>query len=223
MAKMSDVKFVLYGVQFNHSFKLLDNWGAIADDILYKSECFGCQFFSNISSEYTTERGLSNNKTGDFLTLSSNQLVFKYHVLKDKNFQNEYDYFGKRVKYLVETILTKYNLVVRRSGLVIGCKLDEKEIANFASRFFKEEIQGITDFRFAQNEPTASGQLWHGVDDYINKIYTVGTIEDEEKYKGITYDFQLHHKPLLADARKITPIFLKSALESFKKDLVFKE
>ena len=69
MAALSDIRYIVFGVQFNHSFKLLDYWGEIADDILYKSEYFGCEFFSNISTHYTTERSLNNPNTGKFMNL----------------------------------------------------------------------------------------------------------------------------------------------------------
>lgn len=221
MAALSDIRYIVFGVQFNHSFKLLDYWGEIADDILYKSEYFGCEFFSNISTHYTTERSLNNPNTGNFLNLSSNNLVFKYNLPSNKVFDSEYDYFCVRVnKYLVEKILSKYNLVIRRVGVVFACALDKNEMLKFARRYFKDDMQGITDFRFAQKEATSSGQLWHGTQDYINKIFTVGMIDDVEKFKGVTYDFQLYYEPLMPDIRKPCPVFLKKGLEYFKKDIL---
>ena len=221
MISLADIKYVLFGVQFNHSFKLLDYWGSIADDILYKSEYFNSEFFSQISTQYTTERSLSNPITGNVLTLSSNNLVFKYYIKDAKRFNEEYKWFCDRVnKYLVPEILTKYNLVVRRVGCVFSCEMSTNDLEIFSARYFKENLQGITDFRFAQKEVTKAGQLWHGVDDYINKIYTVGKIDDEKEYKGLTYDFQLYYKPLQADIRKKSSEFLKQALIYLKKDVI---
>lgn len=224
MATLSDIRYILFGVQFNHSFKLLDYWGEIADDILYKSEYFGCDFFCNISTQYTTERSLFNPNTGNALNLSSNNLVFKYYVPKSTSFDKEYEFFCERInKYLVEKILSKYNLIIRRVGVVYACELSDKELSSFSEKYFKDSIQGITDFRFAQKGPTASGQLWHGIDDYINKIYTVGKIDNDEKCKGITYDFQLYYNPLQQDIRKKCPVFLKKALEYFQADVISAE
>lgn len=221
MASLQDIKYILFGVRFNHSFKLLDCWGEIADDILYKTEYFGSDFFPNISSQYTTERTLSNPHTGDFLSLSSSNIVFKYYIHDKQAFEKEYDYFSARInEYIVKKILTKYNLVIRRIGTVFACELNDAEIDAFSKKYFKDDIRGITDFRFAQKAPTSRGQLWYGVDDYVNKIYTVGKIEGEDDCKGIVYDFQLYFDPLLPDIRRNSPGFLKEALSSFKKDII---
>lgn len=221
MATFSDMRYLLYGVQFNHSFKLLDYWGEIADDILYKSEYFGSTFFCNISTQYTTERSLYNPDTGNFLNLSSNNLIFKYYIPRNNIFKTEFDFFCERVnKYLVERILSKYNLVIKRIGMVYACELGEQEMQKFSAKYFKDNIQGITDFRFAQRGPTGSGKLWYGVDDYINKIYTVGLIE--ERFRGVTYDFQLYFDPLQQDIRKKNPVFLNKSLEYFTEDVVDK-
>lgn len=220
MATISDIRYVLFGVRFNHSFKLLDYWGEIADNLLYKSDYFNYNFFSNISTEYTTERSLYNPVTGNSLVLSSNNLVFKYYIPSEKKFEEEYNYFCERInKYLVPQILSKYNLVISRVGVVFACKLDDKDLEKFSEKYFKDDIQGITDFRFAQKEPTSSGKLWHGTDDYINKIYTVGKIA-EDGFTGITYDFQLYYTPLQSDIRKQCPVFMKKGYEYFKKDVL---
>lgn len=221
MAALKDIKYILFGVQFNRSFKLLDSWGAIADDILYKSNYFDSDFFPNISTQYTTERSLSNPVTGNFFVLSSNNLVFKYYLPKNSDFQKEYDYFMERInKYFVDKILTKNNLVIKRLGVVFACELSKKELESFSKKYFKDDIEGITDFRFAKKGPAKTGQMWRGVDDYINKIYSVGKIDSEDECKGITYDFQLHFNPLMPDIRIQTPGFLKEALNSFKKDII---
>lgn len=221
MVTLADIKYVLFGVQFNHSFKILDYWGGIADDILYKTEYFGSDFFSRISTQYTTERSLSNPITGDRLTLSANNLVFKYYIKDSKKFNEEYKYFCERInKYLVPKILTEYNLITRRIGCVFSCEMSTADLERFSAKYFKENLQGITDFRFAQKEATKQGQLWHGVDDYINKIYTVGKVDDNKEYKGVTYDFQLHYNPLQPDIRNLCPEFLNQSLLYFKRDIV---
>ena len=221
MASVNDIKYVVFGVQFSRSFKLLDSWGEIADDILYKTEYFDSDFFTNISTQYTTERNLHNPMTGNFLALSSNSLVFKYYIPNGDNFEKEYEYFTERVnKYLVEKILTKYNLVIRRIGTVFACQFNNKELDEFSNKYFKNVIKGITDFRFAQKGPTTAGQLWHGVDDYINKIYTVGKMEGDEGNRGITYDFQLYFNPLMPDIRKNILHFMQESLMNFKKDIM---
>ena len=41
-----------------------------------------------------------------------------------------------------------------------------------------------------------------------------------EKFRGVTYDFQLYYKPLMPDIRNSCPTFLKKGLEYFKKDVM---
>lgn len=220
MAGMTDIRGLIFGVQFSHSFQLLDHWGEIADNILYKSHCFNADFFSNISSQYTTERNLSNPITGNVLTLAAHTLIFKYYIPDGAVFKQEFDQFCSRCKYLIERILSEYKLVIRRVGMVYVCELEDIEITKFAKKYFKDEISGITDFRFAQKEPTSNGQLWVGNNDYINKIYTVGLIDNDKKIKGVTYDFQLYYNPLQSDIRNRYLDFLKKSLEYFKKDII---
>lgn len=52
---MKNIKQLTFGVSFNHMFRLLDYWGKIADDVLYNNKYFSSEFFSNISTQYTTE------------------------------------------------------------------------------------------------------------------------------------------------------------------------
>lgn len=59
------IKYMVYGVTFNHSFRILDNWGEIADNLLYRNSYFNANFFPQISSQYTTQRELNNPKTGN--------------------------------------------------------------------------------------------------------------------------------------------------------------
>lgn len=70
------------GILYSHSFKLLDNWGAIADSILYNNKFFSAKYFPQISTQYTTSRSLSNDACGHSLQLTSNNLIYT-HVVQD--------------------------------------------------------------------------------------------------------------------------------------------
>jgi hypothetical protein len=110
MIKENDIVNIIYGVLFNNSFKLLDSWGQIADDILYNNKYFDYNYFPNISEQYTTERILHNPKTGDFIKLSSSGLVFKYKTNSD--FNKDYKEFGKKInEYLIPSILVEYDSI----------------------------------------------------------------------------------------------------------------
>ncbi len=205
-----------FGVSFNHMFKLLDSWGEIADDILYHSKCFSPEFFSNISTQYTTERRLFNPEKNHSLLLTSNNLIFSQTV--ESNFNLEYEQFKKRVaEYLVPNLLTKYVLVVRRLGVVYTCQLSDANIHRFASKYFNPSVQNIMDFRFSRKEPTDKGRVLSGNSDFINKIFTVGNIADN--IQGISYDYQLHFDPLREDVRDTISSFLSNSKVEFDADI----
>lgn len=205
-----------FGVSFNHMFKLLDSWGEIADDILYNNKFFSSDFFSNISTQYTTERRLFNPDRNHSLILTSNNLVYTQTIESD--YSSEYDLFKKRViEYLVPNLLTRYVLVVRRLGVVYTCQLDDVSIRQFASKFFNPSVQNIMDFRFSRKEPTDKGRLLTENSDFVNKIFTVGSFSDG--VQGISYDYQLHFLPLRQDVRDTISPFLANSATAFNEDI----
>jgi len=204
----NNIKKVVFGVLFNNSFKLLDHWGEIADDILYNSKYFSPQFFPSISSHYTTERNLYNSELGHCLTLTSSNIILTQKIIK--NYNDEYNEFQQRIKnYIVPQILTKYNLITSRIGIVYTFEFDQNIIEKFASLYFKPEIKGIQNFRFSKKEATIKGRLLDKNNDFINKIFTVGNIDND--LLGISYDYQYHFQPLRSDIRDdISDFFSKS-------------
>ncbi|MBS5933732.1 MAG: hypothetical protein KIC94_12765 [Clostridiales bacterium] len=217
MISKETVKYVVCGIQFNHSFRLLDNWGEIADQLLYKSKYFNVEIFDNISTQYTTDRTLTNSVTGDYLKLTPNQLIYRMSI--KKNFEEEYKKFKDQVsEYLIPEIITNYNLISRRMGLVLCEEIDKEGLMKFTDKYFKPEIKGISSFRFSKKEAAKESLLWKGSSNSINKIFTVGDVCDEFE-TGITYDFQLYLEPLQADLRNRSITFFDEAIKNFRKDV----
>lgn len=209
------VKQLTFGVAFNHMFRLLDMWGEIADDVLYKNKYFPREYFTDISAQYTTERSLMSQK-GHHLTITANNLVYT-HVIED-NYDNEYEKFKKRVvNYIVPEILSKRGLIVRRLGMVYVIELNKREIGEFANKYFNPSVEGITDFRFSKKETTSGGLLLADKSDFVNKIITVGRVS--ENIQGISYDYQIHFLPLRSDVRDSIDSFLSSANTNLCKDI----
>lgn len=155
-----NIKLLTFGVAFSRKFKILDSWGEIADNILYGNgnKYFSSEFFPKISSSYTIERRLYNDKKKHLFLLSSNNLIFTQEIEKD--FDPEYKLFKKRVEeYIVPKILSEYTLVTRRLGMVYFCECTDDEIKKFSSKYFNSSAQDIMDFRFSQKEPTGKGLL----------------------------------------------------------------
>lgn len=216
---MSDsIKQLTFGVLFNRSFKILDYWGEIADDILYgKDTLLGAEFFTNISPNYTTERKLYNPQFNHSLTLSSNNLIFSQTI--DSNYNDEYKMFVKRIsKQIIPQIISKYELVVRRLGIVYDTTLTEQEIKKFSSQYFNPTVGDIMDFRFAKKEGTVKGSLFAENSDFINKIYTVRNMD--ENTRGILYDYQAHYIPVRADVRDCIDKFITNANDNYNSDIL---
>lgn len=217
MDKYSAVRQLTFGVSFNHMFKLLDSWGEIADDILYNNKYFSAEYFPSISPQYTLERSLSNPKTGNQISLSAFNLVYTHNIYE--NYDQEYKEFRRRVEnYIVPKILSSHGLVVRRLGVVYVSEVKSKEMKDFTSLYFNPAVQGIGDFRFSKKETTEGGLLLADNQDYINKIYNVGSVGAETK--ELSYDFQLHFVPIRQDVRDIITRFMKMANEGFSKDIL---
>lgn len=191
---MSENRVVQFacGILYSHSFKLLDNWGAIADSILYNNKFFSAEYFPKISTQYTTSRSLSNDTCGHSLQLTSNNLIYT-HVVQE-NFTSEFSEFVRRVgDFLVPKIIEENSLIVRRIGIIFTCKISNQGIQSFAEKYFKPEFKEVTDFRFSKKESTVAGTMWSDKSDFINKIYTVGAIG--ENLTGISFDYQAHYVP----------------------------
>ena len=219
MDYQKNIKRIACGILFNNSFKLLDNWGEIVDDMLYNSKHkqFTANFFPNISSQYTVERNLYNAELGHSFILTSCNIVFTQSIIS--NFDEEYKEFKTRVTdYIVPKILSKYNLITRRIGIVYTCELDQAKIDRFASLYFKPEIKGIQDFRFSKKESTIKGRLFDKNNDFINKIFTLGNISDS--MLGIIYDYQLHLEPPKADIRDEIDNFFTCSKKKFEDDVI---
>ena len=88
------------GILYNYSFKLLDYWGAIVDDLLYNNKYFSAEYFPSISTQYTTTRSVMNNDLGHSLQLTANNLVYTHTV------QNDFD------SEFLNLVLLTYNILL---------------------------------------------------------------------------------------------------------------
>lgn len=214
------VKRIICGIMFQHSFSLLDEWGKIVDAMLYKKNpYFSPQYFPTISEQYTTNRFLNNREQGHMLQLNSNNLIYTHTIQGD--FEKEYNDFVLRIeKYLVPKIVDKYGLVTRRIGMVYMCDMDDTALSDFKKQYFIKAANEITDCRFAIRSTTPEGLLFANNDNYINKIYTVGGID--ETIHGISFDYQLYFQPAQPEISTKISAFFETSKKSFFEE-IFKE
>ena len=219
----TSVKQIICGIMFNDSFSILDDWGKIADSLLCsvkKAPSFPPQYFSSISQQYTISRFLSNEKKGHRLELASNNLVYTHTV--QSNFEKEYKEFVSRVeKCLVPQIVEKYALIIRRIGMVYICEMDCDSISAFKQQYFAKAASEITDCRFAIRSTTPGGLAFSGIDNYINKIYTVGGVG--EGFQGISFDYQLYFQPSQPSISAKVDSFFEASKKSFFEEILKEE
>lgn len=214
----SKITNITIGVLYKKSFRIMDRWGTIVDEILKEKPLFSPEYFPSISSHYTMQGQLSNPDEGHQLIITAENLIYR-HVIQD-DFDKEYEEFCNRItKYIIPKIIHRNNLDVMRLGVVYTYRLNEQEITKYISRFFKPEIKGITDFRFSRKEPTVTGGTISGKNDFINKIYTVGAVDDGDL--GITYDYQLFYNPPQECVDDKIGKFLSNSKNAFNRDIEF--
>lgn len=213
LEKISDITC---GILFKKSFRIMDIWGSLVDKLLINNPYFSTDYFPSISSRYMQIGALTNEKLGHSLRLSSDNLIYCHAVQED--FSSEYSRFCERIeKYLIPEIIYKHHLDVIRLGVVFTYKTENAEMARYISKYFKTGLDGISDFRFSKKEPTKRGLLLSEREDYINKIFTFGSISDNQI--GITYDYQLHFVPPREYVNNEISGFLTSGFKAFQEDL----
>lgn len=208
-----------FGVLFNHSFSLLDAWGKIVDNLLYKNSYFNPDYFPRISDQYTVNRFLENPEKGHLFQLNAENIIYTHNV--QKNYEVEYEQFITSIsKYIIPEIIQKQELTVRRIGMVYTCEMDKEAITSFTAQYFKPEIAEVIDCRFSKRETISESLLFSGIDNYINKIYSVGNLGNESN--GISYDYQLFFNPPIVDLKHQITKFFNNAKTDFYKE-IYKE
>ena len=214
------VNKLICGILFDPSFSLLDSWGKIADTILYKKNpYFDPEYFPQISGQYTLARYLDNPKKGHRLDLNSENIIYTHTIEKD--FEAEYTQFVDSItKYLVPHVIEKYGLTVRRIGIIYVSQMDDNALNSFMAKYFTPEMTEIIDCRFSKRAPVPTEISLTGNDNYINKIYSVGTLNDE--IKGVSFDYQLYFSPPLLNIKPRLAKFFEASKTSFF-DEVYRE
>lgn len=220
MSNFNKITQIVCGIQFSNAFKMLDKWGEIADEILYSDasqKILGKEYFDNISNENGYQRQIFNSKTQDSFRLTHNNIIFTHNIAK--SFDIEYAIVKRFVlDYIFPKLIHPNILVVNRIGIVFTKLLSDQEMEIFISKVLAPELKDITDFRFAQKSTTSAGATLQDKNDFINKIYSVGGLQDNKK--GVSYDFQYYFSPPNAQAEKTTENLFRRATDSFSTDVL---
>lgn len=212
---------IICGIQFVDSFKMFDKWGEIVDSILSSSnskKLLGEGYYNQISNDVGYQRALINASTHNSLRLTQNNLIITHNV-SDTGFEEAYTFVQNMIlKYIFPEIITDNYLIVRRIGIVFTCELNNGDITKYKKTVIKNDLcESITDFRFSKKEPVPQGSIQKDNNSYINKIITVGNLD--EKKHGISYDYQYFYLPPTAEAYKKSDTLFDLALKSLNNDI----
>lgn len=210
---------VLIGISFRKAFRILDDTGAIFDKLLYENgeKYFDAKYFPRI--EYGGfEKGLRNDETGNYLKLTSDNVVYCHHISKCADEDPEIQAVIERVnKAIVPFLIEEYRLEISRIGMVFTVDVDNKKLDRFKNKFFKDNVD-VSAFRFSIPSATPAGIREKDSQDYYNTIYTIS--REGDKYV-ISFDFQEYFKPLKPSWRECrADAFFAKARQEFADNLV---
>lgn len=193
------IKNITCGILYNNNFSLMDKWGEIADTILYhNNNYFDSNYFPYISSQNNNEGRLFNDNNAHIFSLTAKNAIYSHRV--NGEFNSELETFKKRlVEFIVPKIIEKNGLEIKRVGVVFTCEITKEIWNNFIKRYFKPEIKNIQDFRFSKREKSFEGANYKDNSNYINKIITLATNENNKPI--LSYDYQLHYIPIVMDIK----------------------
>ena len=110
--------------------------------------------------------------------------------------------------------------ITRRIGMVYICEMDNTSISSFKEQYFSKSSE-ITDCRFAIRTTTPEGLAFSGNDNYVNKIYTVGSIDDA--IQGISFDYQLYFQPPQPEITSKITSFFETSKKCFFEEIFNEE
>lgn len=100
------------------------------------------------------------------------------------------------------------------------CEMDNTSISSFKQQYFSKSSE-ITDCRFAIRTTTPEGLAFSGNDNYVNKIYTVGSIDDA--IQGISFDYQLYFQPPQPEITSKITSFFETSKKCFFEEIFNEE
>ena len=199
----AEIRRIAFGVRYEPQHKLLDNIGAVIDEILRADGTpFGPETFP-LSEALPLQYRLLDNETGSFLAINSQDTILQISA-KTRN-GSQVNERGKDFQEYVLKPLRKIGGVknIARYGVLLNFKEDKATslknppIARYLSADF--ENANSLFIRFGRRLPADEALAMRSVDDYRNAIYSVDQTEAGEV--RVSIDYQEYFQPLL-DARE---------------------
>lgn len=211
---------VIVGISFQKSFRILDCAGQIFDSLLYKSKGFSTAYFPTISyGEF--QKMIRNEREGHYLQLLADNVIYRHKIgseQEEKAAAEVNDVIDRVENSIAPLVINKYDLAIRRLGIVYTVRASKEMLNAFRKQYFKEDVQ-VSDFRFSISSGTPDGIMKKGTGDYYNKIYDVS----QGDVGTISLDFQEYFDPLKPDWLDCKSAdFFEQSKKAYREDLLKK-
>lgn len=212
------------GIRFRANFSIEDQFGKIADTILYANKSF---FNSQIFPKATTsaeKKVLFNEQTDDRLLIDNSNIIL------DINFGDEYNFSKEELDtilnnfntQIIEGVMREFSIKeIARIGYIRRYLFPIKELANsFVNQTVGSTLGGVNDInlKFSKRLPCLNAIAKKEVNDYDNVIFTIIKKANlEEIFMAI--DYQSFFDPFLPGSGhiKFSP-FISKAVEFNSND-----
>lgn len=200
---------IAIGIRFGPSFSLLDNAGKIIDLVLYtEGSFFDKKVFPEVFNIGPYEYRLGNSKTGDYLTLTNQDLIlncnFESERGEDENLKPKLKVGSlKQINSSFQNLLEKFRRFefdrIKRLGYINKYIINDPSLSHsVTNKIIGDTIDGVSDLvlRFSKKYPLPDALVKKAIYDYHNVIYTLTKKPDiDDLY--ITLDYQEFYEPTL--------------------------
>lgn len=221
---------IAIGMRFGPSFSVCDDFGKIADQLLYVDDSFfNKKLFPNIVTLPFQIR-LENPKTGDYLSLSQTDLIlncnFDDTIVKpdlEINPKIKIDKLGdinEGFKKLLDGLRDYDFDRIQRIGYVNRYIFNVEGLTKVVTdTIIGKTIDGVSDIalRFSKRYPVADALSKKNINNYHNVIYTIEKKPSKEEL-GISLDYQEFYEPNLSGTNNINFNGFVSMMENYNKE-----
>lgn len=202
---------VVIGIRFGPNFSIMDDFGNIADRILYKKESFLNEKMFPLVGVNPLEINLQDDKSGDSLIINSRDIVLTCNlqnsnstIEQSTNSKIKLDMLSELnrsyEKDIVDGVLKDYKFTrIRRTGYIRKYIIKVEGLSKrLVNKTIGETIGGVTDIdlRFSKKYPTQEALVKKDINDYHNVIFNIIKLANKEEM-FISLDYQAYYEPAL--------------------------
>lgn len=220
---------ITVGIRFGPTFSIIDEFGDIADEILYKKDSFfNEKIFSRVNAN-PLEMILENENSGDNLIITSRELILTCNLNNSNITQDSklspninsdalIELNKSFEKDVINAVMKEHNFVrISRIGYINKYIINVEGLPDkFINKTIGDTLEGITDInvRFSKKYPTMKGLTGKDAKDYHNVIFAIIKKADKKEL-FISTDYQAYYDPSLESMRDMDFSDFLSSMESY--------